>query len=159
MADLQLEVPQHVEHGFDHALAPGGLLVGQQEQEIDVGAGRQRAAAVAARRHDREALARRGVLRRVKLARDRLVDDPHHAVHEGRQTLGAGETVAFRDQLPVGVRAAAIEHRAQLGNEPGAHGRGIARGDLGPRRQRSQSGITSHGRLQLKAHAERPIHI
>ena len=56
VADLEAEVPQEVEHVLDDALAPGGLLVGQQEQEIDIGAGRQHAAAVAADRHHRHAL-------------------------------------------------------------------------------------------------------
>ena len=37
--DLEAEVPQHVEHVFGDALAPRRLLVGQQEQDIDVGAG------------------------------------------------------------------------------------------------------------------------
>ena len=36
MADFQSHVPQHVEHVFDNLLAPGGLLVGQQKQKIDI---------------------------------------------------------------------------------------------------------------------------
>ena len=64
VADLQPQVPQHVEHVFDDLLAPRRLLVGQQEQQIDVGARRQRAAAIAADRHHRHALGGRRVLRR-----------------------------------------------------------------------------------------------
>ena len=57
VADLELQVPEHVEHRLDDALAPGGLLVGKQEQEVDVRSRRQRAAAVAAGGDDGEALA------------------------------------------------------------------------------------------------------
>ena len=59
--DLQPHVPQAIENAFGDGLAPGGLLVGKQEQQIDVGAGRQQAAAVAAGRDHRHAL---GVRRR-----------------------------------------------------------------------------------------------
>ena len=58
VADLLAQVPQHVEDGLDHALAPGRLLVGEQEEEVDVGPGRQRGAAVAADRRDAEPLRR-----------------------------------------------------------------------------------------------------
>jgi hypothetical protein len=127
--DLQLEVPEHVEHGLDHALAPGGLLVGQQEEEIDVGAGGEGAAAVAARRHDGEPLAGGGVLHRVELTHDGIVDGADYLIHEIRQAAGAGEAVAVLDQPPIRIRTAAIEDAAQLVDEPGAHGRWIAARD------------------------------
>ncbi len=41
MTDLQPQIPQHVQDEFDDALAPGGLLEGPHEQQIDVRAGRQ----------------------------------------------------------------------------------------------------------------------
>jgi len=47
VADLEAEIPEQIEHVFGDALAPGGLLVGKQEQEIDVGARCQHAAPVA----------------------------------------------------------------------------------------------------------------
>ena len=50
VADLQPQVPQAVEHALDQALAPGGLLVGGEEQQVDVGEGRHLGAAVAADR-------------------------------------------------------------------------------------------------------------
>ena len=56
MAHLLPEVPEHVEHGFDDAFAPWRLLVGQQEQEVDVGARRQGAAPVAAHRRNSQSL-------------------------------------------------------------------------------------------------------
>ena len=55
MADLQPHVPQAIEQRFGDRFAPGGLFVRQQKQQIDVGAGRQQAAAIAAGRHHRHA--------------------------------------------------------------------------------------------------------
>ena len=57
VADLQAEIPQHVEHVLDHLLAMGRPLVGQQEQQVDVGTGRQLAAAIAADRDQGQLLA------------------------------------------------------------------------------------------------------
>lgn len=56
LADLQLEVPQAVEHRLDQALAPGRLLVGRDEEQVDVREGRHLAAAVAADRDHRDML-------------------------------------------------------------------------------------------------------
>ena len=36
VTDLQAQIPQHVEHGFNHALSPRGGFVGGQEKEIDI---------------------------------------------------------------------------------------------------------------------------
>ena len=62
--DLQAQIPQQIEHVLDDALAPRRLLVGQQEQQIDVGERREQAAAVAARGDDRHALGIGGIGRR-----------------------------------------------------------------------------------------------
>ena len=59
VADLQAEVPQQVEHELDDLLAARRLLVGPQEQQIDVRQRRQLAAAVAA---DRDHASRSAVL-------------------------------------------------------------------------------------------------
>ena len=48
---------KEIEHLLDHLLAARGQLVGQQEQQIDVGLRRQFAAAVAADGDDGEPLA------------------------------------------------------------------------------------------------------
>src|SRR5579885_614547 len=56
VADLEPEVPQQVEHELDDLLAARRLLVGPQEEQIDVGERRQLAAAEAAGRHDRKPL-------------------------------------------------------------------------------------------------------
>ena len=47
MADLEPQVPQGVEHEFDHALGMRCLLIGAKEQEIDVGKRRHCASPVA----------------------------------------------------------------------------------------------------------------
>ena len=62
VADLEAEVPQAIEDRLRDRLAPCRLLVGQQKQEIDVGARRQQPAAVAAGRHDRHALGFRRIV-------------------------------------------------------------------------------------------------
>ena len=67
VADLEPGVPQAIENAFGDLLAPGGLLVGQQEQEIDVGAGRLQAAAIAAGGDNRHVLGFDRILRRVEM--------------------------------------------------------------------------------------------
>jgi len=63
VADLEAGIPKAIEHGFGDRLAPGGLLVGQQKKQIDVGAGRLQAAAIAAGRNDRHVFGLGWVLR------------------------------------------------------------------------------------------------
>ena len=58
VADLQPEVPQQVEHELDDLLAARRLLVGAQEQQIDVRQRRHLAAAEAAGRHHARAARR-----------------------------------------------------------------------------------------------------
>ena len=53
MADFEPHVPQAIEQRFGDLFAPGGLLVGQEKQEIDVRAGGEQAAAIAAGRDHR----------------------------------------------------------------------------------------------------------
>ena len=57
MADLQPQIPQDVEHGFNHALRPCGDLVGGQEQQVDVGKRRHFTPAIAPHRKDRNPFA------------------------------------------------------------------------------------------------------
>ena len=57
MPDLLAQIPKRVEHRFDGLKRPGIVFAGQQEEQVDVGAGRQRAAAISThRRHDETAL-------------------------------------------------------------------------------------------------------
>ncbi len=95
VADLEPHVPQHVEHVFDDLLTPRRLLVGKQEQEVDVGAGRQRAAPIAADRDDRHALSGRAVLDPVDMGRGEIVERPDQLIHKMRQPFGAGIAAAI----------------------------------------------------------------
>ena len=96
VADLEAEIPEQIEHVFGDALAPGGLLVGQQEQEIDVRARRQHAAAVAALRHHGHVLGGRRVLGGIDVGGGEIVGEPDQGILEGAQAFGAGAAVRRR---------------------------------------------------------------
>ena len=57
MANLQPQIPQHIQHGFDHVLGPGSDLVGRQKQQVDIGKRRHLAPAIAADGNQRQSLA------------------------------------------------------------------------------------------------------
>ena len=61
VADLEAEIPEAIDEKLGHLLEIGRPLVVVQEEEIDVGAGRQLAATVAADRRNRDKLAGRRV--------------------------------------------------------------------------------------------------
>ena len=67
VADLQPHVPQAIENGLGDLLAPGGLLVGQDEQQIDVGFRRHQPAAIAAGGDHRHALGAGGDRRAIEM--------------------------------------------------------------------------------------------
>ncbi len=98
VADLQAHVPEAVEHGLGDALPPGGLLVGEEEEQIDVRPGRQHAAAIAAGGDDGHPLAGGRVLRGVELVGDPAIEGADHVVLEQRQGLGAGAAVDAGDE-------------------------------------------------------------
>ena len=106
VADLQPHVPQRIENRFGDALAPGGLLVGKDKEKIDVGARREQAAAVAADRDHRHALARRRVRRAIEHAGRELIGKPDDRIHQPRQPLGAGGAVTVLEQQGFGALAA-----------------------------------------------------
>ena len=82
VADLLPHIPKQVEHVLDDALAPRRLLVGKHEQEIDVGPGRQHAAAVATGGNHGHALGIGGVVGAVDVRRGVVVDEPYQLVLE-----------------------------------------------------------------------------
>ena len=88
------------------ALAPGGLLVGKQEQKIDVGAGREQAAPVAACGDDGHALGGGRVRGAVDVAGGEVVGEPDQRVLEGGEALGAGPPVAVLLKLAPGLPSA-----------------------------------------------------
>ena len=93
VTDLQLQIPEDIEHGFNHALGPCGDLVGRQEQQIDVREGGHFTTPVAANGHNRQTFAfgRIGVAvqafcRDLIGQRDKAIGDP---------CIGMGHTVRF----------------------------------------------------------------
>ncbi len=103
--DLEPEIPQRIEHRLGDALAPGGLLVGKEKQKIDVGAGRQHPASVAADGHDRHALARRWIAGTIKRAAREFERDLDDRIHQTREALGAGAARALDEQKLFGALA------------------------------------------------------
>ena len=106
VADLQPGVPQAIEDAFGDLLAPGGLLVGQHEQQIDVGAGRLQPAAVAAGGDHRHALGLGRVVRRVEMLARELEQQADDGVFHLAQPLGAAAAVAVFQQQFLGLGAA-----------------------------------------------------
>ncbi len=119
VADLQPQVPQQIEHVLDHALAPGRLLVGQQEQEIDIGERSEQPAPVAAGGNDRHVLGVRGIGGSIDVG-DRVIEDQaDELVLEQRQALRAAPAIAVVGKLLRGLRAGAAQQLLQ----PLQHGR------------------------------------
>ena len=119
VADFQAGVPQAIEDALGDLLAPGGLLVGQHEQQIDVGAGRLQPAAVAAGGDHRHALGLGGVIRRVEMLARELEQQADDGVFHLAQPFGAAAAVAVLQQQLLGL-GAALDQR---GFEPLRHGR------------------------------------
>ena len=117
--DLEAEIPQNVEHVLGDALAPRRLLVGKQEQQVDVGAGRQQRAAVAAGGDDRHALGVRRIGRPVDVRHRVVVEDADQLVLEVRQPGGATAPAVVCFELAAGrgtrigdQRLQALDHGA-----------------------------------------------
>ena len=109
MPDLEAEIPEQIEHVFGDALAPGGLLVGKQEQEIDIRPRRQHAAPIAPLRHDGHALGGGGDLGGIDMVGDEVVGEPDERVLKGAQALGASPAVAVALKLTLGCRARVVD--------------------------------------------------
>ena len=105
VADLQSHVPQAIQDGFGDLLAPGGLLVGQDEQQIDVGFRRHQAAAIAAGGDDRHALGAGGDRRVIEMARGGGEQDADDFVLDETQPLGAAPAVTILQQHGLRDRA------------------------------------------------------
>ena len=136
MADLLAQVPQDVEDRLDDALAPWGLLVGQQEQEVDVGAGRERGASVAADRRDAEPLGRGGPLERVDEAQHVILDRAEQFVLQMREAGRTGQSPMIPFEICRDAGAARCEHVPKTLDDGAPEGgivvdRGPQGGDLG----------------------------
>ena len=111
VADLEPHVPQAIEDRLGDRFAPGGLLVGQQEEQIDVGARRQHAAAVAAGGDDRHVLGFRRILRGIEMLGRELEQQADDLVLHEAQPLGAAPPVPVLDQQALGG-GASLDQRA-----------------------------------------------
>ena len=103
VADLLPHVPQAIEQGFGDRFTPGGLLVGQHEQQIDVRARRQQAAAIAAGGDHRHAFGLGMDLRRIKRLTDELEQDADDLILGLTQPFGAAPPVAVFEQQFLGA--------------------------------------------------------
>ena len=123
VADLQPQVPQQVEHELDDLLAARRLLVGPQEQQIDVGQRRQLAAAVAAGRHHAQPLGGAGIGGGIDALVGEIEDHADQLVHQERG--GGQHLVAVVAQRPGLLEAAADLGPAdgQRLAQQGEHGR------------------------------------
>ena len=124
VADLELEVPQHVKQRLDDLLDRRRRLVRQKEQKIDVGSRREQAAPVSADGDDRRQ-GRSGRGRREQ-ARSDVERNPQEVVHLGAQRLGAGLPGPARLERLAGLVAALDEGRLQGPNRFVAKGAGVA---------------------------------
>ena len=88
MPHLEAQIPQGVEHVLDHALGERRLLVGTQEQKIEVREGGHGAAPVAADRQKRQPLALGGVARSEDVDGGEVEQGGDHLVRHPCEKLG-----------------------------------------------------------------------
>ena len=106
MADLEAQIPQHVEHEFDNLFRARRHFVRQQEHQIDIGKRCQFAAPIPARGDDRQRLARGRAGRGIDPLIGEIVNRADQLIHQKRMGpghLGAGHLArfeAFLDLVP-----------------------------------------------------------
>ncbi len=128
MADLQLQVPQQVKHGFGRALLVRRRLAGGEDHEVEVAERRHLAAAGAAEADDRQGLRRRIALQG---AGDEVVGNADDLVVEiRRRPRRRAAPVRIMIEPAGDLGAAAVERRAQQLQRPG-----VAIASLGQRGQ------------------------
>ena len=103
--DLLPHIPQAIEQSLGDQFPPGGLFVRQHEQQIDIGAGRQQAAAIAAGGDHRHAFGLGMDLRRIKRVDGKFEQDADDFVLGLAQPLGAAAAVAVLEQQFLGAGA------------------------------------------------------
>ena len=110
MADLEAQIPQDIEHRFDHALGPGGDLVGGEKQQIYIRLRRHFTAPVSTNGKDRKALGLGRVGQRVHHAGGDIKRCQDHAI--GQPAIGAGHLAGLERVLgkACGNRLAATFH-------------------------------------------------
>ena len=105
VADLQSHVPEAIQDGLGDLLAPGGLLVGQDEQQIDIGFRRHQSAAVTAGGDHGHALGAGRDRRVIEMARGGGKQDADDLVLDETQPFGAAPPVTILQQHRLRHRA------------------------------------------------------
>ena len=111
MTDFEPHVPQAIEQRLGDLFAPSGPLIGQQKQEIDVGSGREQAAAVTAGRDYCHAFGFRRHLRRIKFLAREFEQDTDDVVLHLTQPFGAAPAVAVLQEQLFGMFARLRQRR------------------------------------------------
>ena len=132
VANLLLEVPEHVEQGLDDLLDRRSWLVRHEEQEVDVGARREHAAPVAADRDDRR---RRRLGRRPEPTDRQFERHMEQIVDLGAQGFGARPSGPARLERAARLRPAGRECILQFGDRCAAEGGGIGLMRVAKRRE------------------------
>ncbi len=134
MPDLQAEIPQQVEHELDDLLAARRLLVGAQEEEIDVGQRRQLAPSVAARCDHSQPLGGARIGRGIGILVGKVEQDPDDLVHQ----IGG----CHQDRRPV------VAQRTRLLEPPADFGPAVGQG-FAQQGQHRRAGRVAAGRQVL----------
>src|SRR5260370_29058787 len=82
LPDLEAKVPQQIKEILDNLLGMGSSLVRQQEQELDIGIGRQFASPIAPHCNDSQPLARRRVGERVDYLGHEIEQRADQLIHQ-----------------------------------------------------------------------------
>jgi hypothetical protein len=127
MADLLAEIPEHVEDVFGDLLAPGRLLVGQDEQQVDVRPWRQRTPAITADGGERDGFGTRGIVHRVDPACGKQMYRGDDLVFGIAQVLRAARALARGEKFDLGAFACLSEGLADMGEHNGASSGGFGR--------------------------------
>ena len=125
VADLETEVPQEIQHGLDHLLAPRGLFPRRQEHDVDIGIRGHFAAAIAADRKQGQPLRRGRIGSGVQRGRGEIENQP--------QQLVGDESARRRCFQP--ARRVVVQAAAQFGagiGQRGAQNRGGSVARAGP---------------------------
>ena len=126
MTDLQPQVPQDIEHVFEHLLHARRPLVGQHEQQVDVREGRHLPPAIAADGGDSEKLARGRVGGGINAAGRVIRQRPDHLIHQIGVLAHAVGAAAPRLEPPAHLRPPLLQRRAQGREDMGTQGRARA---------------------------------
>jgi hypothetical protein len=134
MAHLQPQIPERVEHGFDHLLRPAGLLPGRDEGDVDIGIERHLAAPVAADGDQRHALRGGRVVQRVEPLRGEIIQAAKQLI--GEEGVSGGGLVAvggLGHQACGDLCPATIERQPQAPRRLRAHRGGITQWNFAER--------------------------